>query len=216
MAQLAEKVFKENGTKHRMMVEGGLHMIKGNSAPYFTITADVERLAANGWVEDSGGCLHDLIREHFGDRFDDLIALHLCAIDGVPMHAVANGWYWLARAVKGHYRERYHGGNAKGQWEGGAGGEYRVPTREECLETLAKHLRISHEEAAQLAATIIVEPIDEHLFVGMTVEQIHEMEAEAKKEAKDKFAAFVDAQRPRYKQEAQACIERHGLEVFTD
>jgi len=79
---------------YKLEISGGLHYIRGNSAPYFSITADLKR-PRGGW--DSGGCQHDLISHYTGGHFDDLIALHLSDIDGVPMHAVENGWYWLGK-----------------------------------------------------------------------------------------------------------------------
>lgn len=199
-----------DGRKGFAEIVGGLHYLKGNSAPYFSITTCAWYGKTKSTRNEAFfGCNHEFVAEH-APEFEDLIALHLSDIDGVPMHAVENGWYWLAGAVKGHYGERYHGGNSKGRH----GGEYREPTREECLEILARHLRISYEEAAQLAATIVVEPIDEHLHIGMTVEQIDELAAAAKNEAKAKFAAFVDAQKPRWKKEADAAVKKHGLKVY--
>lgn len=46
-----------NGTRVALVVQFGLHYIRGNSMPYFSITADVYedgRLAG-------GGCCHELI-----------------------------------------------------------------------------------------------------------------------------------------------------------
>jgi len=92
---LASKTYTENGQKYHISVEGGLHYIKGNSAPYFTITADIKRIAKNGRrVWESGGCCHEEILKHF-PRFADLIDLHLSDINGAPTHAEENGAYWL-------------------------------------------------------------------------------------------------------------------------
>jgi hypothetical protein len=92
---LASKTYTENGEKYHISVEGGLHYIKGNSAPYFTITADIKRIAKNGRrVWEAGGCLHEEILKHF-PQFADLVDLHLSDIDGAPTHAEANGAYWL-------------------------------------------------------------------------------------------------------------------------
>ena len=73
----------------RFVVNGGLHYIKGNSAPYFGITA-------SGYDNGSefGGCCHEIILEHF-PQFADLVALHLSDHDGAPMYAVENGFYHL-------------------------------------------------------------------------------------------------------------------------
>lgn len=56
--------------------------------PYFSITADGFR---------RGGCLHEEILQYRPD-LKPLTDIHLSTLDGVPMHAEANGWYWLAKA----------------------------------------------------------------------------------------------------------------------
>jgi hypothetical protein len=79
----------KNG-KELIVIHGGLHDIKGNASPYFSITADVYE--NNRLV--SCGCQHDLILEH-RPNLADLVALHLSDIDGQPLHALENGFYWL-------------------------------------------------------------------------------------------------------------------------
>ncbi len=93
---LASKTYVDNGQTFKLVVEGGLHYIKGNTKPYFTITANqFIKKGNNRFYDYAGGCLHDEIRKAFGNRFDDLIALHLSDIDGSPMHSIENGAYWL-------------------------------------------------------------------------------------------------------------------------
>ena len=58
---------------------------------YFSITYEA---IWRGRVE-SFGAGHDTIRKYFGNRFDDVIPLHLADSDGVPMHALENGFYYL-------------------------------------------------------------------------------------------------------------------------
>ena len=94
---LAERVYSDGGITYRIRVKGGLHYIKGNSRPYFSITADIDRKGRSSlWVEDSGGCCHDEIEKRFPGKFSDLIALHLSDDTGTPMHSAGNGLYWLA------------------------------------------------------------------------------------------------------------------------
>lgn len=215
---LATKVFNEDGRTKKITVHGGLSMHKGNRAPYFSITGDIDVKTVNGgWKEESGGCIHGEIRKHFPEKFDDLIALHLSDIDGLPMHAVENGWYWLAGAVPGNFGERFHGGNSKMQhWkDNGEFDGYREPTPEECVKILAKHLRISFDEARKLTE-IRIESVDDEIHVGMSVEEIHDVEKLAKLKAKKQFQDFVESQKERFAAEAKACIEKHGLKVYGD
>lgn len=107
-------------------VEGGLHYIKGNRAPYFSLTC-------SGY--NSGGADHATILKHF-PRFADLAAMHLSDINGKPMHAVETGWYYLAGAIPGHFGTRYHMGTGSAP-----------KTERECLETFARHCRIKFTEA---------------------------------------------------------------------
>src|SRR3990167_8710708 len=105
----------------KLIVRGGLHWIRGNKKPYFSLTCS---------YPDGGGATHDLILKHF-PQFADLAALHLADIDGVPHHALANGFYLLAGAFPGPLGERYHAGNS-----------YRNPTPDECLSSFAKLWRV--------------------------------------------------------------------------
>ena len=58
---------------------------------YFSITYES---VWRGRLE-SCGAGHDTIRKYFGNQFDDVIPLHLADSDGVPMHALENGFYYL-------------------------------------------------------------------------------------------------------------------------
>lgn len=82
-----------------IFVKAILQHLKGNKSPYFSITGEIwERNKRTG--EKKGrdsvacGCIHDDILKAFPGLYD-LIALHLSDIDGSPMHAVENGYYYL-------------------------------------------------------------------------------------------------------------------------
>ena len=162
-----------------LYVEGGLHYLRGNAQPYFSLTCDLVR---KGFPDQhqGGGADHVLILKYFS-RFADLAALHLCSMDGAPMHSAGNGWYWLAGACGG-LGESYHG--STGSW---------AKTPQECVGVLARHLRISAEEAQ-----FIVQQAREGRYT------------------KEDLARFVEAQRPRWKAEAEACISKHDLKIFGD
>lgn len=187
----------EDANRLRMKVQGGLHYIKGNKHPHFSLTADISH---NG-IFTSCGCQHDEILKFFPD-LADMAALHLSDINGVPMHAEFNGWYNLAGYFNGG-GERYHAGNSQRHfpiipsedkpWQNT---EYRYPRPEECLQIWADYVRLPLEQAEAVAKEI-----------------------QAKwnwPDMKKAHAAFIEAQKPRWKHEAEACIAKHGLVVYGD
>lgn len=169
----------EGKNRVAMVVHFGLHHIKGNSAPYFSITADGYE---NG-RESFGGCCHDIIAEHLPD-LKDVIALHLSDIDGAPMHAEANAWYWLAGVVD--VGEKYHGGS----------GDYGKNANE-CLRIFCEHVRIGEREAVRI--------------IGRFNKQAR---AEGREAARRDFGGWIDGQRPRWKREADELIRKYGLGVY--
>lgn len=129
---------------------------KGNEFPYFSVTAE-ERTQSGRLV--SCGCIHDEIEKAYPKQYTDLIQMHLADINGVPMYAVENGYYYLEIA------------------RGDKEGNYT-------FDTVAKHLRISKLKATQIK--------------DFTLEE---------------FTAFVEAQKPRWKQEADEIIAKYNLVV---
>lgn len=162
---------------------GGLHFIRSNGLPYFTLTMV---------SKDTHGAAHEeLVR--CWPELKPLADLHLSDINGVPMHAEANGWYWLAGAAGprigsaidgGFLGEKYHGGSSH--------------TEAECLAIFAKHVRISLADAEHLMGRIrrshYVNPAKARLL----------------------FNIWIEAQKPRWKAEADACIKALDLQVFGD
>ena len=74
---------------------------------YFSITYEA---LWRGRVE-SCGAGHDTIRKYFGKQFDDVIPMHLSNSEGVPMHALENGYYYLqnpeefgSEVIANHFR----------------------------------------------------------------------------------------------------------------
>lgn len=177
-----------NGSQRRITAKGGLHMIRGNGKPYFSLTMSEVELRGSRWVDAGGGADHKTILKIW-PSLKPLADLHLSDIDGVPMHAEANGWYWLAGALGG-LGERYHGGS---------GGNYRVPTADGCMEIFARHVRLSINEARGVG-----------VFIQDQVNQ-HGTPA-----ARWEFAAWVKAQKPRWRAEADACIQALQLQVYGD
>lgn len=100
--------------------------------PYFSITAD---LCADSTFRDSKihacGCLHDEILS-VCPELKSFVDLHLSDLDGVPMHAEANGWHWLAKAA-----------GIPQQWE-------PEQNSKECFQFFCNHARVSEMEAADV------------------------------------------------------------------
>lgn len=192
----------ENRKEHQLVITGGLHSIRGNSAPYFSITATEY---VNG-RDESSGCLHELILSH-RPEFADLVALHLSNIAGAPMHTEANGFYWLAGAVGG-LGEQYHGGNGN-------------PARSEaeCLDVFARHIRVPIDQAQEMAESIAavyraeLEQSGPDSFAaapGFTAV------GAAQKAARKAWAEIALTFRERWAREARECIKRHGLVIWGD
>ncbi len=194
-------------------VEGGLHYIHGNSSPHFTLTYTEHR---KGFPNQccSGGAGHERIAEIYGEKFAGLAKMHLSDIDGVPMHAEANGWYSLAGYLPGNAGARYHAGNAQRHfpkavidparsWDTT---DYRNPTPDECLQIFADHLRITLDEAHELAR--LIEVASTRYDNG---EPVYEWG-----HGRELFHGWIEAHKPVWKLEANACIAKYGLRLFGD
>jgi len=79
----------KNYAKH-IKLNVNVQMSKTNHE-YFSITYEA---IWRGRLE-SCGAGHDTIRKYFGTQFDDVIPMHLADADGVPMHALENGFYYM-------------------------------------------------------------------------------------------------------------------------
>jgi len=169
----------ELGNGRRITVKAEIPHLKGNPLPYFSITAAIY---AGGRV-DACGCLHDEILAQWPD-LAPLVALHLSDINGVPLHAEANGWYWLAGAAGG-LQQQFHGSNDSARH-----------TPEQCVDILCGHLRIAREDAALLIARVK----SRAAAMGMS-------------SARSWFNAYVAGQARRWKAEAEKAIADFGLEV---
>lgn len=166
-----------------------------NQTPYFSLQGEERNpKITRGDSIVRCGCMHDDLVRHWPD-LKELALLHLSNINGVPMYAEANGWYWLA-GVLGGLGEEYHGGS---------GSNGRTP--EQCLKIFCEHVRISEEEAKTL------------------IEQVEKVPARvygpddlgAKKNNRERrafFSSWIEQQKPRWKREADAAIARFGLEVM--
>jgi hypothetical protein len=116
-----QKIYTEHGKQFEITATAILHNIPGNPAPYFSLTGEIWAIGNNGERKGKDclacGMIHDEILKHWPD-LKPLANLHLSDINGVPLHAIENGWY-------------YYGGT-----------EYHNRDDQE----LADHLRVSLEE----------------------------------------------------------------------
>lgn len=102
-----------------------------NGREDWSVTADIFENHRN----EGGGCCHDHILSLRPD-LADFVALHLCDFTGVPMHSIANGFYWFA-GWKGGLGEKYHAGS---------GSDAKTPER--CRELFQENFRATPEEMA--------------------------------------------------------------------
>jgi hypothetical protein len=171
-----------------LKVEGGLHYIRGNHAPYFSLTCE-------------NGADHQRILKAFPE-FADIAALHLADIDGVPSHAASNAFYHMGgyTGFRPHPTGKYNDGSTI--WSGGSIGQYGANWKH-----AANLLRITEDEAHKLANdTFGIYFSETGGFLTPTAE----------KQALVRLTSWCEEQKPRWKAEADACIAKHGLTVFGD
>lgn len=177
----------------RIYACGGLHYIKGNSDAYFSLTLH---------ARDRGGCCHDEILAA-RPELAPLAALHLSDSEGAPMHASENGFYWLA-GYAGGLGERFHGGNGS------------VPkTPDECLSIWAERMRLPIDEARNIADRLISAGRDRARALDHKVDggAIHVLRSEGF-HVRTLHTEWIETQRPRWKREAQECVEALGIRFY--
>lgn len=112
----------------------------------FSLTADIEEKGERGrWVESGGGCCHDHILELMPE-LKPFADLHLCTWEGIPMHAAANGWYWL-QGVRPEIADHE---KSLGACHGGTGSSAKSP--QECRRIFGEHFRVTDAEIDQILA----------------------------------------------------------------
>lgn len=107
-----------------------------------TITTNDGYWSITGTYDRACGCIHSEILQARPD-LAPIVAIHLSdANTGQPMHAEANGWYWIAGALGG-LGERFHGAN-----------DSQARSQTDCATILAKHLRTDNLTTTALLANI--------------------------------------------------------------
>jgi hypothetical protein len=227
--------------------------IEGNQLPqpchpegYFSVTGDIYHKATRSRTGDGTracGCLHDdILRALPSLAF--LVSMHSSdAVTGEPSGAEANGFYRLAGACPevNHFSQEFHAGNSKRNfpatpppdrpWQDY---EHRFPTADDCLQSLAEHLRCPMDEAHTIKArclaawnatpavpVVVPYPLNtkEHREAMRKAEK--EQHATPRAAARAEFAAIVAEMRPRWAAEAALAhrqiaaikLRRHGEKV---
>jgi len=153
-----------------------------------TLSTEKLRFSVTGETKNSCGCIHDEILESRPDlKF--LINLHLSDLDGVPMHAEENGFYWLAKAA-------------------GIEMLYEPEQSPEiCLKQFCDHCRID-----ELVAKIIIDRVKEKFLYGKNLVATSELVSACTEQSRHKSGVEVarkewfkicKGMHPRWKSEAE-------------
>lgn len=93
----AKKFITYNGIKSTIYVKIRLNDECGNGHEDFSITGDIYENQTGNKSDKHfaiGGCIHEEILKYF-PKFKIFVDLHLCDFKGIPMHPIANGFYYL-------------------------------------------------------------------------------------------------------------------------
>lgn len=117
-----------DGDRLRLVVTAQLHQYGGNPSPHFSVTADlIDRRRRRHDDIVACGQLTEEVKEHFPE-LAPIVALHSSDDEGVPLHAHANGVFFMGLTAS---RES----NGK-----------PLPD----LDIVARHFRITTDEAADM------------------------------------------------------------------
>ena len=156
---------KDYGPNAVLTVTAKAYQLNGNKHPYFSVTGEI-RIPKRSDCE-ACGCLHEEALQAW-PAIKPIVDLHLAnADDGRPMHAEANGWYWMAGALGG-CGEQYHGGNSS-----------TPKTEDECLAIFADHARVTVELATVLRDSLKSSTAPRAFFGAWIVEQSERWKVEA-------------------------------------
>ena len=181
-------------TKPRKIVEINISTDGCAGKPYFSITGRRLDIQESGrFTESVSGCIHDEILK-VAPELKLFVDLHLSTLDGAPMHAVENGFYWLCKAA-------------------GIPQKY-APEQDKkiCFEYLCNHLRIDSMEASKIIGKVVFAYLDgkakiatSHLVSDRCKE---EQEKQGLFDAKNAFKNIVDSMKERWQNEAAAALKQ--------
>jgi len=192
--------------KRRVFACGGLHYLRGNRAPYFSLTMSSWTFENGRMRDETFGCSHEELLARWPE-LAPLAALHLSAYpSGAPMHSAENGFYQLA-GYAGGMGEKYHAGNANSYGE--------PSTPEACLTSLAAHVRLPVEALRPQMDELLTSARRLAALKSYKIAPgvIHAERAEGN-EARRLFGEWTLAQSPRWAREAAACVEALGIRFY--
>jgi hypothetical protein len=174
----------------------GLLEITISTEKGFSITADFFENHSYGNKSPRrltmGGCLHERILAACPE-LKPLVNLHLSDLEGVPIHAVENGFYWLSKAA-----------GIKQRWE-------PEQDAETCFQYLCKHLRVELTEANQIIVNVVNAYIGGKAKIAVSeevTEKCRQMQHEQGIfDAKNLFKKIAEEMKPRWKQEAEKALD---------
>lgn len=128
------KVFVHIRGKEKTVIKISLDDDCANGHEDFSLTADIFEKSGNGrWVDVGGGCCHDHILKLRPD-LKPFADLHLSDYRGVPMHAIANAFYWFA-GWQGGLCQKHHAGTGSS-----------AKTTDQCRAIFQSHIRATDAE----------------------------------------------------------------------
>jgi hypothetical protein len=174
----------------------GLLEITIETGESFSITADFFENRPDGNNSPrrltSFGCLHEEILGACPE-LKPFVDLHLSDLNGIPMHAVENGFYWLQKAAS--LPQEY----APEQ------------SAEKCFSYLLSHLRIDEREGNQIMGKVVNAYIDGKAKIAtsdpVSPKCKEEQEKQGLFDAKNAFKKEVDSMKERWQNEAAQAIK---------
>lgn len=184
--------------------------LRGNKAPYFSVTGRQDRLNNTRWVDNMGGCIHEQIEKKFRGQFSDLIALHLSDMDGAPLHDGANAFYFAGGC--GHMKATEEGLKRYGFQRECKSSGVDYDTVKHLIEDPTKPVEVFE----RWDGTPNVNHLASHLRIPLALAESMVAGVLAGELNRDYFDKFVEEQKPRWKAEAEAAIKKHNLIIPTN
>lgn len=191
---IAKKTVEDVPGYGTVTVTAQAYHLGNNEHPHFSVTCE---------YRNGGGAAHDICLEVWPE-IKPIIDLHLADVDtGEPMHAEANGFYWLA-GYAGGLGEKFHGRTLDyGQKE-------PRHSIDDCLRILSEHLRVPLENMRNIVSIVLAEGKELAKKARYTLQTkggpIIQEDRAIGYYTRGLFAQYVEAQKDRWKREAIAGV----------